>query len=47
MDIFIYFTANLSMPKDEIEDALQECLGNRGEVTGSGMGDREIGRAHV
>ncbi len=40
MDIFIYFTPKLSTPKDEIEDALQECLGDRGEVTGSGIGDR-------
>ena len=40
MDVFIYFSPQLSIPKDVIEDVLQECLGDRGEVTGGGIGDR-------
>ena len=39
MDIFIYFS-QLSVPRDVVEDALQDCLGDRGEVTGGGLGNR-------
>lgn len=38
MDLFIYFPPGMSVPRDEIEDALQECWGERGEVTGGGAG---------
>jgi len=38
MDIFIYFTSKASIVLDEIEDAIQEALGDKGEVTGSGLG---------
>jgi len=40
MDVFIYFSPRLTIPRDEIEDALQEHLGNRGEITGGGSGQR-------
>jgi hypothetical protein len=40
VDIFIYFSVRLKTPRDVIEDALQRCLGDRGEVTGGGIGDR-------
>ena len=40
MDVFIYFTPRLATPREEIEDALQEHLGNRGEITGGGSGKR-------
>jgi len=28
----------MTIPRDEIEDALQECMGEHGEVTGGGAG---------
>jgi hypothetical protein len=40
MDVFIYFPLGLEIPRDEIEDAIQDCLGERGEVTGGGAGAR-------
>lgn len=39
MYIFVYFYSQLIIPRDEIEDAIDNCLGNRGEVTGGGSGD--------
>jgi hypothetical protein len=38
MDIFIYVTGRLSCGIDELEDALDSALGDRGEVTGTGTG---------
>lgn len=38
MDVFIYFPPGLEVPRDEIEDAIEACLGARGEVTGGGGG---------
>lgn len=53
MEMFIYFPPQLGIPRDEIEDLLEEHLGQNGEVTGSGAGqtgsnlDLEIfGNAH-
>lgn len=39
MDIFIYFFERLNIPLDEVEDALDEALGDLGEVTGMGSGE--------
>lgn len=39
MDIFIYISNGLAAPKDEIEDALDDMLRDRGEVTGGGVGN--------
>ncbi|NGZ77918.1 hypothetical protein [Saccharibacillus alkalitolerans] len=39
MDIFIYIGNGLTAPKDEIEDALDDMLQDRGEVTGGGGGN--------
>jgi hypothetical protein len=39
MDIFIYFFEQISYGLDEIEDALNEAFGTKGEVTGSGTGE--------
>ena len=38
MQMFIYFYSKLGTPRDEIEDLLQEYLGQSGEVTGGGAG---------
>ena len=38
MDIFIYMTGRLPCGLDELEDALDSALGDRGEVTGTGTG---------
>lgn len=38
MDIFIYMTGGLPCGLDELEDALDSALGDRGEVTGTGTG---------
>ena len=38
LDVFIYFPPGMLTPRDEIEDALQECMGERGEVTGGVAG---------
>jgi hypothetical protein len=40
MDVFIYFPPNLGVDKDEIEDALDEVIGNLGEVSGGGIGEK-------
>lgn len=40
MDIFIYFYTPLGQPLDVIEDALDDALEGRGEVTGTGVGSR-------
>ena len=40
MDVFVYSSPRLAVPRDEIEDARQEHLGNRGEITGGGSGHR-------
>jgi len=37
MDVFVYFAPNLDVSKDEIEDALDEAIGELGEVTGGGI----------
>jgi hypothetical protein len=39
MSIFIYFYSKLREPRDVFEDALDECLGGKGEVTGGGSGE--------
>ena len=38
MDAFIYMNERLPCGMDELEDALESALGDRGEVTGSGTG---------
>jgi hypothetical protein len=38
MDAFIYIVGGLPRRIDELEDALDSALGDRGEVTGSGTG---------
>lgn len=38
MDIYIYFSLENEVDIDEMEDKIDEILGNKGEVTGSGMG---------
>lgn len=40
MDVFIYFDRPLPLPRGVIEDAVDEALGERGEVTGAGGGAR-------
>ena len=40
MDVFIYFPPNLGVDKDEIEDALDEAIGDIGEVSGGGIGQK-------
>jgi hypothetical protein len=37
VDVFIYFPPNLDVEKDEIEDALDEAIGDLGEVSGGGI----------
>ena len=38
MFVAIYFNSRLSTPRDEIEDLLEDALGDQGEVTGGGTG---------
>ena len=38
MDVFIYFRSPLPHPRDVFEDAIEERLNGRGEVTGGGSG---------
>ena len=38
MDLFIYVTGRLPCALDELEDALDQALGDLGEVSGSGTG---------
>ncbi|KHL91218.1 hypothetical protein QW71_35935 [Paenibacillus sp. IHB B 3415] len=38
MDVFVYFKSKQSYSRDEIEEAIEEILETRGEVTGSGSG---------
>jgi hypothetical protein len=38
MDVFIYFPPNLGTARDEIEEALEDSLGEVAEVTGGGSG---------
>ena len=38
MDIFIYFKLNRDIDIDDLEESIEEILGDEGEVTGSGMG---------
>ena len=38
MQIYIYFPSPLPQPRSEIEDDLDEMLGDDGEVTGGGAG---------
>jgi hypothetical protein len=40
MDVFIYFPPNLDVEKDVIEDALDEAIGDLGEVSGGGLGQQ-------
>jgi hypothetical protein len=39
MDVFIYFPAGIDVEKDVIEDALDDAIGDLGEVTGGGIGE--------
>lgn len=39
MDIFIYFQPNSELALDEVEDEIEEALGDDGEVTGTGTGE--------
>jgi hypothetical protein len=36
--VYIYFPMGMSTPRDELEDSIDQFLGGRGEVTGSGAG---------
>ena len=38
MEMYIYFPHPLGIPRDEIEDLIQDSLGQAGEVTGAGAG---------
>lgn len=40
MDIFVHFSPQLNISLDVMEDAIEEYLGDKGEVTGSGIGNR-------
>lgn len=40
MDVFIYFYERLPCGLDEVEDTLERALGDFGEVTGSGTGEK-------
>lgn len=40
MNVFIYFNERLPVGLDEMEDALDAALGDKGEVTGTGTGER-------
>ncbi len=40
MDVFITFPPDLEIGKDVIEDTLDDAIGDLGEVTGGGIGDR-------
>jgi hypothetical protein len=39
MDVFIYVVGRLPCGIDELEEALDSALGDKGEVTGSGTGE--------
>lgn len=38
MEVFIYWHGPSGVPRDEIEDVIEDVLGDRGEVTGAGSG---------
>ncbi len=38
MELFIYFPISFQEARDELEDSIQDFLGDRGEVTGGGAG---------
>jgi hypothetical protein len=38
MDVFIYASPGFGRPRDELEDAIENFLGYKGAVTGSGAG---------
>ena len=38
-EVFLYFSAPTGVAQDELEDMLEECLGELGEVTGAGAGE--------
>jgi hypothetical protein len=40
MDVFVYFYEPLPCALDEIEDALDQALGDDGKVTGCGAGEK-------
>jgi hypothetical protein len=40
MDVFLYFYERLPFGLDEVEDALDQALGDSGEVTGTGVGEK-------
>ena len=40
MDVFIYFPPDIDLEKDLVEDTLDEAIGERGEVTGGGIGEK-------
>ena len=40
MDVTIHFPPNLDVDKDVIEDALDEAIGELGEVSGGGIGEK-------
>jgi hypothetical protein len=40
MDVFIYFAPDIDVEKDVIEDALDDAIGELGEVTGGGSGEK-------
>ena len=42
MDIFIYLHSKVEVPKDIIEDAIEEVLQGKGEITGGGTGNLDI-----
>lgn len=39
-DLFIYVHGRLPVPRQEIEEAVEEVLSTLGEVTGAGLGER-------
>ncbi|HUO10947.1 MAG TPA: hypothetical protein VM008_21785 [Phycisphaerae bacterium] len=39
MKVFIYFNEPLTVARDEIEDAIEVVLNDKGEVTGGGSGN--------
>ncbi|MEZ6143346.1 MAG: hypothetical protein R3B84_22490 [Zavarzinella sp.] len=38
MHVFIYYFSKLGVPRDDLESAIEDFLGSRGEVTGGGGG---------
>lgn len=38
MDIFVYIGIGFTSPRDQIEEAIDDLLNGRGEVTGGGSG---------